>query len=390
MNHGERLVVEVTRSRPSPQFGGQPVVTLPRRQGPERADEPITEPIEPLREQIVRNQQTIDRLNRDLARVSNEVRIIQQISREITSTLDLDEVLAIVLGAMERVLGFEHSMIFLTDAAGNRLRLAASRGYQPSGVGAEVAVGEGPGHVRDSEQALLESGVMEALDALGLAFRDLNYEEVAWTANRGGKCKLGGFFFPRSVAEADLVVSMPKMKTHHWVGVTAAMKNLYGCIPGIKYGWPKNVLHHNGIPETVHDINASLPKTIAIVDGIDCMEGDGPILGTLKPMGLVVVGTNPAAVDATICRLMDLEPAEVPYLALAAHSLGLGAGVVTSFSRAGAKEILNLPDGWSAELLVCLGHPAPSQPPGMRSAGPRVTWQSLTSWERFTGAGTRA
>ena len=68
---------------------------------------------------------------------------------------------------------------------------------------------------------------------------------------------------------------------------------------------------------------------------------------------------------------------------LAAHSLGLGAGVVTSFSRAGAKEILNLPDGWSAELLVCLGHPAAAQPPGMRSAGPRVTWQSLTTWERF-------
>ena len=68
---------------------------------------------QPLREQLVRNQQTIDRLNRDLARVSNEVRIIQQISREITSTLDLDEVLQIVLGAMERVLGFQHSMILL-------------------------------------------------------------------------------------------------------------------------------------------------------------------------------------------------------------------------------------------------------------------------------------
>jgi class 3 adenylate cyclase len=98
---------------------------------------------QPLREQIVQNQQTIDRLNRDLARVSNEVRIIQQISQEITSTLDLDEVLGIVLRAMERVLGFAHAMILLKDLAADRLRLAASRGYEPSGVGAEVAFGEG-------------------------------------------------------------------------------------------------------------------------------------------------------------------------------------------------------------------------------------------------------
>ena len=70
-----------------------------------------------LREQIAENQQTIDRLNRDLARKSNDVRIIQQISSEITSTLDLDEVLEIVLRAMERVLGFAHSMILLKDLA---------------------------------------------------------------------------------------------------------------------------------------------------------------------------------------------------------------------------------------------------------------------------------
>jgi class 3 adenylate cyclase len=96
-----------------------------------------------LREQIAENQQTIDRLNRDLARKSNEVRIIQQISSEITSTLDLDEVLAIVLRAMERVLGFQHSMVLLKDLAQAKLRVFASRGYEPSGVGAEVEVGHG-------------------------------------------------------------------------------------------------------------------------------------------------------------------------------------------------------------------------------------------------------
>src|SRR4051812_37439146 len=198
--------------------------------------------------------------------------------------------------------------------------LAAAEVFR--GWGALLTVGEGPGHLRDTDLALTESGVGEALDSAKLPFADLNYQEVARMRNRGRKSRLDYFYFPQAVAEADLIVSLPKMKTHHWVGVTASMKNLYGTIPGCKYGWPKNVLHYSGIPQTVFDINASLPRTIAIVDGIDCMEGDGPIMGTLKRMGLVLVGTCPAAVDATACRLMDVDPMAVPYLRLAADRLG--------------------------------------------------------------------
>jgi uncharacterized protein (DUF362 family) len=170
--------------------------------------------------------------------------------------------------------------------------------------------------------ALTESGVQEALDDASLDFADLNYEDAGWVANAGGVSSLAGIYFPRSVLEADLVVSLPKLKTHHWVGLTASMKNFYGLLPGIHYGWPKNVLHHAGIPETVVDINASAPRTAAVVDAIDCMEGDGPIMGSLKRMGLVVVGTNLPAVDATCARLMGLRPQRVKYLRLAADRLG--------------------------------------------------------------------
>jgi len=188
--------------------------------------------------------------------------------------------------------------------------------------GAEVQVGEAPGHVRDTEQALVESGMGEALRSERLKFVDLNYSEVRHLPNRGRASSLDGFYFPEAVAAADLIVSIPKLKAHHWVGVTASMKNLYGTLPGLVYGWPKNVLHFNGIPQTVVDINASLPERIAIVDGILCMEGDGPIMGTPKPLGLLAVGTNPTAVDATLARIIGLEPAKVPYLELAAGRLG--------------------------------------------------------------------
>ena len=71
---------------------------------------------------------------------------------------------------------------------------------------------------------------------------------------------------------------------------------------------------------------------------------------------------------------------------LAAHSLELGAGVVTSFSHAAVSAVLNLPAGLSAEMFICLGHAAPVQPTGMRPRG-QLTWQTLTQWERFPEKG---
>jgi len=188
--------------------------------------------------------------------------------------------------------------------------------------GATVRVGEAPGHVRDTEMALVESGVGEALQDARLTFADLNYEQVGWRQNRGRFSPLKGIYFPQNVLEADYVVSMPKLKTHHWVGLTCSMKNFYGVLPGIKYGWPKNVLHHNGIPQTVVDINATISHTLTIVDGIDCMEGDGPILGSSKQMGLLLVGKNLPAVDATAARIIGLLPERISYLQLAADRIG--------------------------------------------------------------------
>jgi len=202
-----------------------------------------------------------------------------------------------------------------------RMVVAAAEVFRRAG--AEVTVGEAPGHVRDTEMALVESRMAEALLDARLPFADLNYEESRFVRNVGGLSPLAGFYFPQSVAEADLIVSMPKMKTHHWVGVTMSMKNLYGTLPGNRYGWPKNVLHHAGIPHTVVDINASLPKSIAVVDAIECMEGDGPILGSAKMMGLVLVGADRLAVDATAARIMGFDPLKLDYMRMA-HDLNFG------------------------------------------------------------------
>ena len=103
-----------------------------------------TEPAVPsVRDQLVDNQKIVDRLNAELARKTNEVRIIQQISSEISSTLDLDRILAISLDAMETVLGFRHSMILVASGDERVLTVAASRGYNGARTGAEIPLGQG-------------------------------------------------------------------------------------------------------------------------------------------------------------------------------------------------------------------------------------------------------
>ena len=185
-----------------------------------------------------------------------------------------------------------------------------------------VVVAEGPGHERDTEGILEELHLRDYLGALDQSFVDLNTDEVSQVGTRTQASKLKSLFLPKSVLAADFVVSMPKMKTHHWVGVTLALKNMFGIVPGCCYGWPKNVLHWAGISKSILDINSTVRPDFAIVDGIVAMEGNGPIQGTPKAAGVLVAGDDPVAVDATCARLMGLVPERVDYLKRAALLLG--------------------------------------------------------------------
>jgi uncharacterized protein (DUF362 family) len=186
----------------------------------------------------------------------------------------------------------------------------------------EVIVAEGQGHCTDSDYVLEQSGLGSLMLEEKLPFVDLNHDDVWTAANRSRFTAMPSLTLPSALRRADLIVSMPKMKTHHWAGVTLSMKNLFGVMPGVFYGWPKNVLHREGIAESIVDINAAVRPHLAIVDGIIGMEGDGPILGTPCHAGLIAIGTNLPAVDATVARLMAINPAKVPHLALAAGLLG--------------------------------------------------------------------
>jgi uncharacterized protein (DUF362 family) len=181
---------------------------------------------------------------------------------------------------------------------------------------AEVVVAEGPGHWRNVEYLVSASGLGDVLSRYRVPFVDLNHDEPVKTPNLGRLTGLEFLYLSRTVASADVLISLPKLKTHHWAGATLSLKNLFGTLPGICYGWPKNELHWRGIDNSIVDIALTRTPDLAIVDGIVGMEGDGPLNGTAKPLGALVMGCDPLAVDATCCRLMRLDPEKIAYLVL--------------------------------------------------------------------------
>lgn len=187
---------------------------------------------------------------------------------------------------------------------------------------AKVMVAEGPGHRRDTLAVYEESGLADVLIEDRIPFHDLNYITGYDLANTGRQTSMRTLTFPGLFKEVDWIVSVAKMKTHHWTGATLSMKNLFGVMPGIYYGWPKNALHQAGIVNSILDINATLKPHFAIVDGVVGMEGDGPIMGDPKKAGVLVMGRNLAAVDATCCRIMGIDPYKVSYLERADNWLG--------------------------------------------------------------------
>ena len=155
-----------------------------------------------------------------------------------------------------------------------------------------------------------------------------NADEFLDSTKNSRRRKSFGVYLPNTALGADLIVSLAKMKTHHWAGATLSMKNFFGLIPGSVYGWPKNELHYYGIPRSIVELNRIFRKTFAIVDGITGMEGNGPIQGTPKPAGVLVMGQDLVAVDSTCCRIMGIAPEKIEYLQLAADLGAINASQI--------------------------------------------------------------
>lgn len=186
----------------------------------------------------------------------------------------------------------------------------------------EVVIGEGPGHRRDTEYLLTSTGLLDHLREHRLRFVDLNHDDVRAVRTGSRFTGLDEIALPVELLQSDVIVSVPKLKTHHWAGMTCSMKNFFGAVPGAVYGWPKNLLHQKGIHASILDLNATIRPHLTIVDGVTAMEGDGPIMGRPRELGFVAISRDLVAVDATCARVIGLDPRKLAYLDAAGMYLG--------------------------------------------------------------------
>ncbi|MBX9689998.1 MAG: DUF362 domain-containing protein [Candidatus Obscuribacterales bacterium] len=186
----------------------------------------------------------------------------------------------------------------------------------------EIKVGDGPALRRDTHEIASMAGFIDLCAKEHIQFVDLNLDDLEKVENRMNFTGVPEFLLPLSITKSDLVISVPKLKTHHWALMTASMKNLFGVIPGRKYGWPKNLLHVKEINSSILDIVCMVKPSFAAVDAVIAMEGDGPLDGKAKSMNAFFLGEDLVAVD-TVCALsMNLPADKIRYLRLAGQVWG--------------------------------------------------------------------
>ncbi len=174
--------------------------------------------------------------------------------------------------------------------------------------GGQLSYGDSPGF-QSPETAAKRTGAADVAEALHIPLADFhNGQDVHYAEGQQNK----KFFLSNAVLSQDGVVSLPKMKTHAFQRVTGAVKNQFGCIPGALKGE-----FHVKLPSAYEfakmliDLNTCIHPRLYVMDGIMAMEGNGPRGGTPRAMNVLLFSTDPIALDATMCRLMNLDPSLV-------------------------------------------------------------------------------
>lgn len=180
--------------------------------------------------------------------------------------------------------------------------------------GAEPSVGDSPANVTKIERVWERTG-----------YRALCEEESVPLVNfeKGGSQRFSvdgvSFSIARPVVEADIVISVPKVKTHALTIFTGAVKNMYGTIPGFQ----KTCLHRDYPTPSEHGrlvaaLYSKVMPDLAIADGIVGMEGEGPSGGRPVNIGILAASPSCVALDVVLCEILKIKLRAVPYLSLLA------------------------------------------------------------------------
>jgi len=125
--------------------------------------------------------------------------------------------------------------------------------------------------------------------------------------------RVNGFDILMPVLQADYIINCAKLKTHGLTVMSAGVKNLYGCIPGLKKAeWHARRPSLDSFCSMLIDLCDTVKPDLTLIDAIDCMEGNGPGGGDVRPMGMTLCSRNPYALDEQAALLMGLTPQMAP------------------------------------------------------------------------------
>lgn len=187
-------------------------------------------------------------------------------------------------------------------------------------AGAVLSYGDSPGFGRP-EGAAKRAGIAAAAQRLGIPLTDFrNGRAVSFPDGH----QIKQFVVANGALDVDGIISLPKLKTHALTRLTGAVKNQFGCIPGMLKGEFHARMHQaDRFAAMLVDLARLLAPRLHVMDGIVAMEGNGPQSGPTRPMHTLLFSTDPVAMDAAACRLVNLDPTLV-HTNVWGERLGLG------------------------------------------------------------------
>ncbi len=198
-------------------------------------------------------------------------------------------------------------------------------------AGAHLSYGDSPG-LGTLEFTSKKCGISSEAARLGIKTAEFKkHRKVEFPGGKQNK----SFRIAAGALEADGIISLPKMKPHGLMRITGAVKNQYGCLPGLQkgeYHW--KFAKRGDFAQMLVDLTLCVKPRLYIMDGILAMEVEGPRSGVPIRMNTIIMGTDPVAVDAVYCRLINLPPDYVLTNTLGRES-GLGEYDLSKIEIAG-------------------------------------------------------
>ncbi|MEW6556498.1 MAG: DUF362 domain-containing protein [Elusimicrobiota bacterium] len=205
-------------------------------------------------------------------------------------------------------------------------------------VGAIPSVGESPGGVIGGAERFWEkSGIKKICIEENCEMLYFERTGTVRVQSKNPKNKILKYLeIAKPCFEYDCIISVPKFKTHNLVFLTGAIKNLYGCIPGLRKSmYHKFAPHPDEFSEILVDILAIVKPKLSIMDAVVGMEGEGPAAGSPRNIGLIMASDDAVAIDTVMCQIADFDITKVYYLNSAA-ALKLGTNKIEEIKIVGA------------------------------------------------------